>query len=213
MKTIKTSLLLILCVAVAQLLSSCEACQKAKETANNMESLAKAGQEMAKTAESSTKRMEERKAKGDTLAMPYKDLQAFLPSIGGYEKDGNPEGQAMNMTGLSYSTTTQKYKKGDSNIKVSITDYNAAYSMFMGVTAMMNAGFSVENDEELTHGVDLGITDVKGFETVKKKQKNATLLVAVADRFFVSLEGENMDNSDALKEIAKNMDLKALAAK
>jgi hypothetical protein len=213
MKTIKTSLLLILGIASAQFLSSCEACQKARETASNVQSLTKAAEEIAKNSESSNKKLEERRAKGDTLAMPYKDLQAFLPSIGGYDKDGDASGESMNNMGFSYSTASQRYKKGESNIKVSVTDYNAAYNMFVGVTAMMNAGFSVENDQEIARGVDLGVAGAKGFETIKKKEKNASLLVAVSDRFFISLEGQNMDNTDALKEIAKNMDLKAMAAK
>ena len=51
-------------------------------------------------------RWAERKAKGDTLAMPYKDLQAYLPDVNGYTKDGGPKGSQVNMPGMgSWSQT------------------------------------------------------------------------------------------------------------
>jgi hypothetical protein len=192
-------------------LSACGASDKAKETANNLSALKDMAENISKNAEKVNDKIAERKAKGDTLALPYKDLQAYLPEIAGYEKKGDPKGETVNMAGLSFSNTKQKYTKGDQEITVSITDYNSAYSIFTGVTAMMNAGFSVDNDDETAKGVDLGINGIKGFETIKKKRKRATLVVAISERFFVQLEGENLENTDALKDIVKGMDLAKLA--
>jgi hypothetical protein len=213
MKTSKSLSIVTISIVISSLLFSCGATDKAKETANNLSALKDMADNISKTAESMNDKQAERKAKGDTLAMPYKDLQAFLPTLSGYEKVGEPEGESMNMTGMSFSVASQKYKKGEEAIKVSITDYNAAYSAFMGVTALMNAGFSVENDNEISHGVDLGIAGIKGFETIKKKNKSGNLIVAVADRFFISIDGNNIGNPDVLKEIAKGISLNSLASK
>ena len=75
----------------------------------------------------SNARWEERKAKGDTLAMPYKDLQAYLPQINGYSNQGGPKGSQMNVPGMgSWSQAEQEYENGDKRITVSIFDYNSA---------------------------------------------------------------------------------------
>lgn len=213
MKTFKSPFIVTISLIISSLLLSCGATDKAKETANNLSALKDMADNISKTAESMNDKQAERKAKGDTLAMPYKDLQAYLPTLSGYEKVGEPDGESMNMTGMSFSVASQKYKKGEESIKVSITDYNAAYSAFMGVTALINAGFSVENDNEISHGVDLGMDGIKGFETIKKKDKSGNLIVAVADRFFISIDGNNIENPDVLKDIAKEISLNSLASK
>lgn len=213
MHSFKNYFLIFSILSASYGLISCGATDKAKETANNLSALKDMAENISKTAESMNDKQAERKAKGDTLAMPYKDLQAYLPILSDFEKDGNPEGESMNMTGMSFSVASQKYKRGVESIKVSITDYNAAYSAFMGVTALMNAGFSVENDNEIARGVDLGIVGLKGYESIKKKEKNGSLLVAAADRFFISVEGSNIENAEVLKDVAKSIDLKGLASK
>ena len=106
--------------------------------------------------------MEERKAKGDTVSMPYAELQKLLPTnISGYAKEGEPKGESINMVGMSYSTASQVYKNGDAEITVNIMDYNASYAAFGAATAMFATGFSVDNDEEHLGAVDLGINGVK----------------------------------------------------
>src|SRR2546423_2844834 len=76
-----------------------------------------------KGVKQSNSRWEQRKAKGDTLALPYKDLQAYLPEISGYSKDGGPKGSQMNTPGLgSWSQAEQDYVNGDKRISVKIFD-------------------------------------------------------------------------------------------
>ncbi|MFN8353811.1 MAG: hypothetical protein U0Y10_05185 [Spirosomataceae bacterium] len=210
MKIFRFTIAVVLTSAV---LFSCDTAKKVKETTDNLSAAKNAAENMQEGMEAANKRIEERKAKGDTLAMPYKDLQAYLPSISGYTADGGPSGSTTNMMGFSLSTCEQNYKKGDSNIKVKITDYNAGYSAFMGITAMMKAGFSSEDDNQKAGGVNMGVDGVAGYETIYKKDKRAQLILAIADRFYIELEGDNLDNSEALQTIAKDMKLSDLAAK
>src|ERR1019366_3488348 len=98
--------------------------------------MANMGKEMKKGNEAAQAKLKERRAKGDTLAIPYADLMKYLPaSIDGY-KAGEPDGNSINMPGASYSTANVNFKndKGD-NIKVTLVDYNAAYAMYSSVTA------------------------------------------------------------------------------
>jgi hypothetical protein len=200
----KKALLIVLYLCLGLFLFSCG---KVRDAANAAEGL----KNYAEGIKESTNKMEERKAKGDTVSMPYADLQKLLPSsISGYAKEGNPKGESINMVGMSYSTASQVYKNGDAEITVNIMDYNASYAAFGAATAMFATGFSVDNEEEHLGAVDLGVSGVKAWEDVKKKEKKSTIIAGVNDRFLVSAEGRNVD-SDVVKEAVKAVDLGKLA--
>jgi hypothetical protein len=116
----------------------------------------------------------------------------------------------MNMVGMSYSTASQVYKNGEAEITVNIMDYNASYAAFGAATAMFATGFSVDNDEEHLGAVDLGITGVKAWEDVKKKEKRSTVMAGVNDRFLVTAEGRNVE-TDAVKDAIKSVDFGKLS--
>jgi uncharacterized protein YceK len=182
-------------------------CGKVRDAANAAEGL----KNYAEGIKASTDKMEERKAKGDTVSMPYSDLQKLLPSsISGYAKDGDPKGESINMVGMSYSTASQVYKNGDAEITVNIMDYNASYAAFGAATAMFATGFSVDNAEEHLGAVDLGISGVKAWEDVKKKEKRSTIMAGVNDRFLVTVEGRNVE-TDVVKDAIKSVEFSKLA--
>jgi hypothetical protein len=199
----KLSLLVCFVSAGILLLS----CGKVKEATNAAEGL----KNYAEGLKESTSKMEERKAKGDTASIPYADLQKMLPSsISGYNKEGDPKGESVNMMGMSYSTASQVYKSGDGEITLNIMDYNASYAAFGAATAMFATGFSVDNDQEHLGAIDLGISGVKAWEDVKKKEKRSTVMAGVNDRFLVTAEGRNVE-PDAVKEAIKSVDFNKLA--
>jgi hypothetical protein len=182
-------------------------CGKVKDAANAAEGLKNYAEGMKESAD----KMVERRAKGDTVSMPYGELQKLLPSsIVGYTKDGEPKGESVNMAGMSYSTASQVYKNGDAEITINIMDYSASYAAFGAATAMFSTGFSVDNDQEHLGAVDLGISDVKAWEDVKKKEKKSTIIAGVNERFLVTAEGRNVE-ADFVKEAVKSVDLKKLA--
>jgi hypothetical protein len=182
-------------------------CGKVKEATNAAEGL----KNYAEGLKESTSKMEERKAKGDTISIPYADLQKMLPSsISGYNKEGDPKGESINMMGMSYSTASQVYKSGEGEITLNIMDYNASYAAFGAATAMFSTGFSVDNDQEHLGAIDLGISGVKAWEDVKKKEKRSTVMAGVNDRFLVTAEGRNVETS-AVKEAIKSVDFNKLA--
>jgi len=198
----------LLCVAAL-------VCCKSKN--NKIDTLGelKEATEKASTAmEKSKDRWEERKQKGDTIAIPYKDLQAYLPEISGYTKDGEPSGEQTNMPGMgSWSNAKQRYKDGDKEVDITITDYNGAQGAFSGVTALYMMGYSSENDTKKESTVDMGMKDVVGYETIYKKEPRSHLVVIAADRFFIELDCEGNNDESFLKGIAKSMKLSDLASK
>ncbi|MBC7887821.1 MAG: hypothetical protein H7Z13_08015 [Ferruginibacter sp.] len=162
--------------------------------------------------ENKNTKWEERKAKGDTLAMPYKDLQAYLPNISGYTKDGGASGSQVNMPGMgSWSETEQKYVSGDKRISVKLMDYNGAFQTFQGLTMAYGMAFSSEDDTRKQEKVELGIKNVAAYGTVYKTEKRAEVTVVAADRFLITIE-TNGDNDEAfLKTVARSINLDTLA--
>jgi hypothetical protein len=167
----------------------------------------KAAQEITRAAAAAKSRWEERKAKGDTMAMPYKEIEAFLPgAISDYSKDGGPKGSSMAMPGMgSWSQTEQRYTNGDKRIKVEIIDFNASQSGWSTYTAMYRMGFSSEDDNKRTGPVDLGMSNVSGYETVYKQKQNCELSVVAGDRFLIKLDSDGSNDIDLLKSTAKEI--------
>ena len=174
-------------------------------------SLMKMGKEMEKSAKESQGKQAERRAKGDTLAMPYADLQKYLPVIDGY-KMGEPDGGSVNMNGMSYSNAEGKYKNDKGNwIKVSIVDYNQAYAMYSAATAMWAMGMSIDTPSEKANGFKID-DNVGGWEVFQKKSKKAAVTMGIGDRFWINVEADAQENTEFVKEIAKKIDISKLAA-
>lgn len=173
--------------------------------------LMKMGKEMGDAAKKSEDKMKERRAKGDTLAMHYSELQKYLPSIDGYTMK-EPDGGSVNMTGMSYSNAEGRYKNDKGKrIKVTIIDYNQAFALYSTATAMWAMGLTVDSPSEKASGFKLD-DKTGGWESYKKKSKKATVTLGIGDRFWINVEAEDQENTDFAKEIAKSIDLSKLAA-
>lgn len=158
-------------------------------------------------------RYEQRKAKGDTLAMAYKSLQVYLPDVNGYTKNGGPKGSQFNAPGMgSWSEASQEYSNGDKSLSIKIIDYNSAFQALQSVTMVYGMGWSAEDDTKKQGPADLGVKDVAGYETVYKTEKRQELTVVIADRFFITLEGHGEDDAAFLHNVARMMKLGEMAA-
>lgn len=209
----KRTVHLILFGAMAMAVASCNFVSKAKEAADGVKTAAQAAENISKSSEAISKKVEERRAKGDTLAMPYKELAAFMPSgVSGYEPAHDPAGQTMNMQGFSYSSYEQEYKKGEeSTVKIQLIDYNAAAALLSMSTMALATGIEMENESQITKSWNPGIDDVKGYEEYGKQSKDAKVILSVADRFFVQVSATNQPGTDFVKEVAKSIKLSELA--
>ena len=162
----------------------------------------------------SARRQEERRKRGDTLAMPYAVLQGYLPEVDGFTKRGGPKGNQMNMPGMgSWSQTEQAYEGGEKSVDITLMDYNGAFGAFSGATALYSMGFSQEDDQKRSQSTDLGIKGVAAYETVYKQDQRAELVVVVGDRFLIQLETDGTNDVDLLKKAARSMKLEELVGK
>ena len=195
----------------AALLTSCEKAQKAQEAYHNMSALQDAGEKMQQGMDAAKDRHAERVKTGDTLSLPYKDLEAYLPAtVEGYTGE-EPSGQSMKTAGISFSTASRTYKQGDQSVEVNVVDYNGAGDLYQGASAMFALGLESEDDENLTRSATLKQDGVKGMETLSKKNGDASLSMAVGDRFIVTVKATGQKDLALVEQVAQQLDLAKLA--
>ncbi len=98
----KNIALLICAVLIFSVMSCGKKIEEAKQAMEMMKDMPKKAEEMQKSANLADQKREERKKRGDTLALPYKKLQEYLPkSVDGYG-DAKLSGQQMNGGGFSF---------------------------------------------------------------------------------------------------------------
>lgn len=213
----KKQLLYFLSLSVIATATSCmggskeEKPKEEEKPKNPLEALAKMGQAMSGQAEAQNDALKKRRERGDTLAMPYADLQKYLPEIDGYKR-GEPSGASVTMMNTSYSTADASYKNDNGGkIKVTIIDYNQAFGLYNTAAMVWTMGMTVDTPEETAKGFKLA-GDIAGLETFKKKSKKATVVLGVGQRFWVSVEANDQENTDFVKSVAQQVDLEKLAS-
>lgn len=173
---------------------------------NPMAALAKMGEQMQEQA----KNMEQGTREGGP-ALHYEELIKFLPeTINGYTKE-EPSGSTVEIQGASYSTAEVRFTKGDQYVRVSLIDYNATLSMYSMATAMWSTGIKVDNSDELAQTIKLN-DKIAGWESFQKKSKDASIILGVNNRFFLTIEANSQSNTEFLKEVAKSMKLDDLSS-
>ncbi len=176
---------------------------------NPLGALMKMGENMKENAEKMEQKTKDHK---NAKAINYEELIKYLPeSVSGYKRNEDPSGASMDMGEMSYSSAEVRFEneKGE-RINITLLDYNAAYSMYSMATAMWASGFKIDTSEELGQSINLG-ENINGWESFRKKQKNASVVLGIGDRFLLTIEGDNQKDCSFLKEVAESMDLKKLA--
>lgn len=206
MKT--NSWLTIVFFGVAFLISGC-----GEENSNKQDVNLLNGAKAMDAIDESSKRIQERIERGDTLALSYKELEKFLPEISGFVKEGGASGNQMNVPGLgSWSQTEQNYSNQDRRIQISMADYNGSTSAFMGATALYNMGYTQEDDYKKSGSVDMNIKGVVAYETIYKQEQRAEMTLIVVDRFLVQINAEGTNDIEILKKVAASINLDKLTS-
>jgi hypothetical protein len=200
------------------ILSSCgEKAKEMKEVAEAIQKAPEAAKKMEQANNEGTKRYEERRAKGDTLAMHFNELMKFLPqNVDGYKAE-DPSGSTTNSMGFSLSQVERRFTKpgadgSESYIHITLVDYNAGYAFYSGLTYWAAMDISTETTEGFQKTFKPGIEYSVGFEEFTKSSKTAKVTYSLGYRFLLTMDANNQGNTDLLKDIAKRMDLKKLAS-
>jgi hypothetical protein len=135
----------------------------------------------------------------------FKELLPFVDiKIPGWTMEGKPCGTTLKQGNVMVSEARISFKTGDQTLEIVIMD-------FLGKSIPFLTGQQVqmESGEEIVRS-----TEVQGFKaiaTFRQQEKQGELNVSVADRFWVKIDGEGIDNLEVLTKVAETMDLKKLA--
>lgn len=206
-------------VMVAALFTLTACGDKTKEDLNT---LSAAGQAVAAVASGSletatndaAKFQADRRARGDTVAMPYTELQKMLPaSISGYTKSEEPSGSSQSMGAFSMSEAEQHYTgtpDADGNaptIEVKIVDFGGtegAYGMF-ALPMMMN--IQREDAHSRMRTLKLGPEHTWASEEFDKDSKDSELTAITRYRYAITITARNQhdDQSEMVKKLAEQV--------
>jgi len=201
-------------VAGALLIGCGEKAQEMKNAANLAEQMAAAGGKIQETQNEAETFYKQRQEKGDTISMPYAELQKLLPSApSGYSATEEPGGSSQSMAGFSMSQAEQTFTKpagADGNapsIQVTLLDFGgtqSAYSM-MALPMMMN--LSQEDAHHRLRTLKMDTPYTWGSEEYNKDTRETKVTAITRYRYVVTIEARNQaeDQSAMLKSLAEDI--------
>jgi hypothetical protein len=136
----------------------------------------------------------------------FKELLPFVDiKIPGWTMQGKPSGTTLKQGKVMLSEARVSFRAGDQTLEVIIMD-------FQGKTIPFLTGqhLQMESSEETVRTTE--VQGFKAFEAFHLQDRQGELNISVADRFWVKLDGEGIDNLEVLTKVAQQMDLKKLAA-
>lgn len=142
----------------------------------------------------------------------FRDLKALLPESVGDLKRTNAEGEKTGAMGFTISKAEADYDSEDhsQSIDIEITDFTGA----TGIAGMAVWGWAMADiDKETETGYEK-TTKYKGhkaFEKYNNKNQYGSLEVLVADRFMVSVDGNNVPMA-VIKSAMDQIDISKLEA-
>lgn len=195
----KTAHLLACLLASAFLLSNCGG-KKEEEKKETPKTGLETLQNLADEAEKLSK-------DGPKEVVDAKLLKELLPT----DADGLPRKEASSektgAMGFQVSTANARYREGDSSIEVSIVDV-AGTGAIMGMAAWAMVDVDKENDSGYEKTTKY--KEHKAFEKYNNDSKDGELAVLLANRFVVSVKGNNV-SMDKIKATIDDIDLAKLA--
>lgn len=141
-------------------------------------------------------------------AFDYKDWIPLLPeSIGGMEKQGDPDGMNMEKGGQSWSSLAQKYSDAQGNdLRLVIVTGSDAPGLRQFETMQK---FNMETEEKKVKTVQ--VSGHKGVLDFNKKGGSSNLLVAVQDESLVIIETSSLESEDELVSLADDVPISDIA--
>lgn len=141
-------------------------------------------------------------------AFDYKNWIPLLPeSIGGLDKQGDPEGLNMEKSGQSWSSLKQTYADADGNyVNLSIVTGTGAPGI-QEFEAMQQ--FNMETGERKVKKLE--VSGNKAVLDLNKKGGKSNLLIAVQEESLVIIETGAADSEKDLVSLAADVPLAAIA--
>ena len=191
---------------------------KAREAGNAVTALgqtANAAAALQKGQEEADKFYQERREKGDTVAIAYSELQKVLPpSPNGYTPSGEPSGSSQNMGGFSMSQAEQDYSgpaaAADGNapsIRITIVDFGGTQAGYGVLAGPMMMGYSQEDAHSRMRTIKIDVPYTYGSEEYNKDDKTAKVSAVTRYRYLITVEARNQadDQTEMVKGLVEDI--------
>lgn len=201
---------LVLAVAI----TACGKSKEEKQAEEAAKTAEQAAQEAAKSLEQVAKGLEglaSGRGSGDTKPVDpvsFRDLQALFPELDGWQK-GKPTGERMSSP-FPFSQAEVTYTKGDSRVELKMVDSGFNQLLLTPYAMFLQAGYEKETADGYEKSTP--VNGQPGWEKWNSENKDGELNAVVGKRFLVSLEGNQIDDTKVLHEIAGKIDMGKLAA-
>lgn len=137
----------------------------------------------------------------------FKELINYLPDMPTNWSATEPKGETTSFGEYSITNVKRTYSKGDKEIEVTIFDW--AYNTGLYAPFLISAEFSQETTEGYNKGIKIG--DTPGREEYNYSEGNGSLSLLLEQRFFIQIEGNNLEDSAELRQWWQKIDSKSLA--
>lgn len=141
-------------------------------------------------------------------AVNYEQLTALIPDVAGWEKS-DVKGSQGSMAGISFARAEAQYEKGDTSINLEITDTAMIQMMVMPFQMVASGGFDQKSTEGYKRGTK--VAGHPGWEEWENQSKSAEVNILVGNRFIVRGSGDDLPNSDVVKQVIEAINLSKLA--
>lgn len=137
----------------------------------------------------------------------FKHLIEVLPQLPAGWTATDPRGQTISFGNYSVSEVEHTYSQGDKKVRIKIID--CAYNSALYAPFLMSTEFSQESTEGYNKGIKIG--DILGREEYDYGSQSGSLNLLAEQRFFIQINGDNLDNSEQLREWWQAIDLDTLS--
>jgi hypothetical protein len=134
----------------------------------------------------------------------FKELLPFVDmKIPGWTMEGKPSGTTLKQGNVMISEARVSFKADGKTMEIVIMDFLGKPFPFL-----MGQQMEMETSEEIVRTTE--VQGFKAFATFRHQEKQGELNISVADRFWVKIDGEGIDNLEVLTKVAQMMDFKKL---
>ena len=200
--------------ALAVAVAGCGKSAEEKQEEQAAKTAEQAAQEAAKGLEQVAKGLESLASGGGggdakpVDPVSFRDLQALFPDVEGWEK-GKPIGERMSSP-FAFSQAEVTYTKGESTINLKMTDSGFNQLLLTPYAMFLQAGYEKETSDGYEKSTQ--VNGQPGWEKWNSEGKDGELNALVGKRFLVEIEGNQIDDTKVLHDVAGRIDMARLAA-
>ena len=143
------------------------------------------------------------KAQSEVQALSTEKISRLIPDkIKEYYQSSDSKSKFITLGNLHYSMAERVFSASrNRSIKILLFDYNEARIMYNQATRKWSSFISIESDSLILRPTVMN--NCTGWESYNVHRKNSQILLGICDRFFMTVEGTNVD-LESLKKIVQS---------